>query len=99
MFDLYLIADTPYGPYTIFLNGGIIRGIKSLYQNITGYTAPYSVSVRPRVKIPPSMSGAVVSFYLVTVKAGKVPPVSRLQELGPQSLYVITFDKWQAVVK
>lgn len=98
-FDLYLIANTPYGPYTIFLNGRIMHGIKSLYRKVPGYAAPYSVTIKPKVKIPLSMKGATVSFYLVAVEAGKIPPVSSLQELGPRSPYVITFDKWQAVVK
>jgi len=32
------------------------------------------------------------------VDKGKIPPVSSLQDLVPRSLYVITFDKAQAVV-
>ncbi|MCX6340634.1 MAG: hypothetical protein NTX71_12065 [Candidatus Aureabacteria bacterium] len=98
VFDLYLFADTPYGPYTIFLDGRIMPGIQPLYRNVPGYAAPYSVTIRPGAKIPPSMAGTTVCFYLVTVEAGKIPPVSSLQELGPESLYVITFDKVQAVV-
>ncbi|MCX6340631.1 MAG: carboxypeptidase regulatory-like domain-containing protein [Candidatus Aureabacteria bacterium] len=97
-FDLYFIADTPYGPYTIFLDGKVVPGIQPLYRNVPGYAAPYSVTIKPGAKIPLSMAGATVCFYVVTVEAGKIPPVSSLQELGPGSLYVITFDKAQAVV-
>jgi len=97
-FDLYLIADTPNGPYTIFMDGRIVAGIQPLYRNVQGYAAPYSVTIMPGAEIPPSMSGAAVCFYVVTVDKGKIPPVSSLQDLVPRSLYVITFDKAQAVV-
>ena len=97
-FDLYLIADTPNGPYTIFLDGRIVAGIQPLYRNVRGYAAPYSVTVMSGAEIPSSMSGAAVCFYVVTVDTGKMPPVSSLQDLVPRSLYVITFDAAQAAV-
>jgi hypothetical protein len=97
-FDLYLIADTPNGPYTIFLDGRIAAGIQPLYRKVKGYAAPYSVTTMPGAEIPPSMAGAAVCFYAVTADAGKIPPVSSLQELAPKSPYVIMFDAAQAVV-
>jgi len=88
-FDFYILADTPYGPYTIFPNGSAVKGIRPIYANIPWYPAPFAMTIRPAAIIPYSMSGSVVTFYAAIVQAGMRPPVRSLAELEPDSPYVI----------
>jgi hypothetical protein len=97
-FDFYLLADTPAGIYTIYLNGRITKGITPLYRNVPNYDAPYSTTVSPAVKIPASMKGETITFYAVVVQAGKIPPVRRVSDLTPGTPYVILMDKKSATV-
>jgi hypothetical protein len=46
-----------------------------------------------KVELPLIMRGQQVTFYTVAIEAGKVPPVRSLEELSPDSLYVIMMDK------
>ena len=97
-FDFYLLADTPAGPYTIYLNGKIAKGIKPLYRNVKSFLKDYITTVRPAVKIPASMKGKTVTFYSVIVQAGKMPPVKKLSDLTPATPYVILMDRKAAAV-
>ena len=91
-FDFYLLADTPAGPYTIYLNGKIAKGIKPLYRNVKSFLKDYITTVRPAVKIPASMKGKTITFYALVIQAGKTPPVERLSDLTPDTPYVIMLD-------
>ena len=97
-FDFYLLADTPAGPYTIYLNGKIAKGITPLYRNVKSFLKDYITTVRPAVKIPASMKGKTVTFYAVVIQAGKTPPVKKLSELTPATTYVIMLDRKAGVV-
>ena len=97
-FDFYLLADTPAGPYTIYLNGRITKGVTPVYKNVKSFTKDYITTVRPAVKIPASMKGKTITFYAVVVQAGKKPPVKKLSELTPATTYVIMLDRKAGVV-
>jgi hypothetical protein len=92
-FDFYLLAETSVGVYTIYFNGTVEKGIHALYRNVPGFRAPFSTTINSAVNIPPSMEGETVTFYAVVVDAGKMPPVKRLSDLTPETLYVIMMDK------
>ena len=97
-FDFYLLADTPAGVYTIYLNGKIKKGITPLYKNVKSFTKDYITTVRPAVKIPAPMKGKTITFYIVAVEAGKKPPVRKLSDLTAFTQFVIMMDKASAVV-
>jgi len=99
-FDFYLLADTPAGVYTLYLDatGRVKKGIAPLYKNVKSYLKDFITTVRPAVKIPASMKGKTITFYAVIVQAGKRPPVRKLSELTPTTQYVILMDKAAAVV-
>ena len=97
-FDFYILADTPAGPYTLYLNGKVKKGITPLYKNVKSFTKDFITTVRPAVKIPASMKGKTITFYSVAVQAGKKPPVRKLSELTPTTQYVILLAKGAAVV-
>ena len=97
-FDFYLIVDTTAGPYTLYLNGNVKKGITPLYKNVKRFTKDYITTVRPKVKIPTSMNGKTVTFYAIFMQAGKVPPVRKLSDLTPTTPYVILMDKSSAVI-
>ena len=97
-FDFYILADTPAGPYTLYLNGKIKKGITPLYKNVQSFTKDFITTVRPAVKIPASMKGKTITFYTVIVQAGKKPPVKKLSDLTSTTQYVILMDKGAAVV-
>jgi hypothetical protein len=97
-FDFYLIADTPYGPYTIYLDGRVEKGIKALYRNVRGFEAPFVTAVRPQVILPLTMAGKEVTFYAAVIQAGRIPPVKSVSELTPETQYVIMMDKKTAMV-
>jgi hypothetical protein len=92
-FDFYILADTPYGSYTIFPNGPVVKGIRPIYTNIPWYPAPFAMTIRPAAIIPCSMSGSVVTLYAATVQAGMRPPVRSLAEVEPDSPYLILLSK------
>jgi hypothetical protein len=98
-FDFYLLADTPSGVYTIYLNGRITKGITPLYRNIKSFTRDYVTTVRPKVLIPSSMKGKTIILYAAFIQAGKVPPVRKLSDLTPAAQYVILMAKGAAVVE
>ena len=39
-----------------------------------------------------------MTFYTVVIEAGKMPPVRNLDELSPDSLYVIMMDEKRVTV-
>jgi len=92
-FDFYILADTPAGPYTLFLNGSIKKGITPLYKNVKSFTKDFITTVRPAVKIPASMKGKTITFYTVATDAGMRPPVRSLAEVEPTTAYVILLSK------
>jgi hypothetical protein len=92
-FDFYLLADTHYGPYTLYLDGRVEKGIKELYRNVQGVKAPFVETVRPQVILPLTMAGKEITFYAAVIQAGKTPAVIRLSELTPETLYVIMMDR------
>ncbi|MCX6340615.1 MAG: hypothetical protein NTX71_11970, partial [Candidatus Aureabacteria bacterium] len=97
-FDFYILADTPAGPYTLYLDGKVKKKITPLYKNVKSFTKDYITTVRPAVKIPASMKGKTITFYSVVVQAGKQPPVRKLSDLTPSTQYVILLAKASAVV-
>jgi hypothetical protein len=92
-FDFYLLADTPVGVYTIYLNGKIKKGITPLYRNVPKRSGGFSKTVSPAVRIPKSIKGETIIFYTVVVEAGKIPPVRSPSDLRPDSLYIIMMDR------
>jgi len=97
-FDAYLIADTPRGIYTLHLNGRIAGGIAPIARNVKRVNAVYEKTVLDNFRVPQGLKGTV-TFYLVTVNAGKMPPVSSLSQLTPRTPFVITLDKKAAVIR
>ena len=97
--DFYLLADTQYGPYTIYLDGRVEKGITALYRNVQGVKAPFVTTVRPQVILPLTMAGEEITFYAAVIQAGKIPPVKGLSELTPETLYVIMMDKKTATIE
>jgi hypothetical protein len=97
-FDFYILADTPAGVYTIYLNGAIKKGIFALYKNVPRFDAPFSTTIRPAVPIPASMKGKTITFYTVVTDAGKKPPVKKPSDITPTSPNVIFLDKAAVVV-
>jgi hypothetical protein len=96
-FDPYILADTPAGVYNIRLNGSITPGITPLFKNVLRFDAPFAATILPTVRIPASMKGKTITFYVVVVDAGRTPPVRSLSELTPTTRFVIMLDK-QAVL-
>lgn len=97
-FEFYLLADTPYGPYTISPNGSVKAGIRPVYADSDGFLSTVDVLIRPAAAIPYSMSGSTVTFYAAIVQSGKQPPVRSLSEVGPDTPNVILLSKDAAVV-
>jgi hypothetical protein len=93
-FDFYLIADTPYGAYTVSLDGSFERGITPLYSSVPFMQGLKAVTVYDNVAAPSWRPGAY-TFYSAAVEAGKVPPVSSLSERTSSIPYVIVFDQAQ----
>jgi hypothetical protein len=97
-FDFYFFVDTPAGPYTLYLDGRVKKGITPLYKNVKCFTKDYTTTVRPKVKVPASMKGKTVTFYAVVVQAGKKPSVSRVSDLAPDTLNVILMSQAPATI-
>jgi hypothetical protein len=94
LFDFFLLADTPYGVYTLFFNGVFSEGIEPLYMRVPGYRAPYSAKVFNNAAVP-LLTPGIYTFYAVAVEAGKTPPVGGLSELTPATPTVLAFAKKQ----
>lgn len=90
-FDFYLLAESPHGVYTIFLNGEFRRGIHAPYRAIHGCDAPYAAVIWPAMRVPPGIRGAF-TFYAVAVEAGRVPPVRSLAQLTQETPHVLSLD-------
>lgn len=93
-FDFYLLADTPYGVYTVALDGCFVQGITPLYSGVPYLQGQKSVTVYNNVTVP-SWRGGAYTFYSAAVEAGKIPPVSNLAELTSSTPYVIAFARAQ----
>jgi hypothetical protein len=88
-FDFYVLADTRYGPYTLYFSGRVERGIGPLYKRVPGFLAPFVMTVQPEAAVPPGMAGDDVTFYTGVIMAGRVPPVARLSDLTSDTPNVI----------
>ena len=44
------------------------------------------------------MKGKTTTFYTAVIEAGKKPPIKRLSDLTPDTLYVIMMDKKMVTV-
>jgi hypothetical protein len=95
----FLVEAPPYGVYTIFPDGSLERGIQPIYRGVPGLAAPLSKSIRAVNTLPAALKGKTLTFYLVSVDAGKIPPVPGLAALDADSPYVNAFDKRSAVVE
>jgi hypothetical protein len=92
-FDFYLLADTPYGIFTITLDGKISAGITPLFRNIPGIPAPIFETVWSQVVVPSGLQPGIYTFYTAAIEAGTVPPVASLADLLPTTPHVILLDK------
>lgn len=92
-FDFYFVADTPYGVFTVSLDGKITPGIKALYRNIPAYPAPEFRTVWSRVVVPTGLQPGIYTFYAAAIEAGTVPPMASLSDLQPTTPHVILLDK------
>ena len=97
-FDGYILADTPIGLFSIFLNGSISPGIKPIVSNIPNLKTVFEATILDGFRVPMSIRGATI-FYLVLVNTGKIPPVKSLATLKPDSLYVLLMAKKAIVVQ
>lgn len=95
-FDFYCVFDSPYGVYTLFLDGNFEKGIQPLYQGVPGYAAPAEVTIWNNVTVPPGIAGTF-TFYAVATDAGMIPPVASLGELTDGTPYVAAFSKKQVL--
>jgi hypothetical protein len=91
-FDFYLLADTPYGVYTLFPDGRVESGIHPVVLSVARHPAT-AMTFHPNIRIPEDMAEAPITFYAVAVDAGKIPPVSNLSGLGEGTPYVIHLGK------
>ena len=97
-FDYYMIADTQFGPYTLYFDGKAENGIRPLYRNVQGYPAPFARRIFCNAVLPLTMGGKQVTFYTAVIEAGKMPPVRNLDELSSNTLYVIMMDRKRVTV-
>jgi len=86
--DVYFLADTPYGVFTVFLDGSFALGIEALYDNLPGLRAPQSATIFNEVTIPALIPGTY-TFYAGAVEAGEMPPVAAVAEVTPYSPHVL----------
>lgn len=91
-FDFYIVADTPYGVYTVFLDGSFRQGMEPLYRDVHGLGGPLTETIFDGVAVP-GIAPGTYTFYAAAVEAGKVPPVSALAEITPSTPYIIAFDR------
>ena len=97
-FDAYILADTPIGIYSIFLNGMILPGITPAVRNVKSLGAPFKATILDGLNVPASIKGTT-TLYVVLVDAGKLPPVGSLSELTPTTQYVIFLGKKTITVR
>ncbi|MCX6356123.1 MAG: M28 family peptidase [Candidatus Aureabacteria bacterium] len=98
MFDFYLIAETPYGEYTLFFDGSYTKQLVPLYRGVPGYRAPYAVTIWNGVTVPQGIAGNF-TFYAVAVEAGEIPPVASVQDLSAGTPYVIALARQQVTFR
>jgi hypothetical protein len=91
-FDFYLVADTPYGVYTVFPDGSFAQGITPLYRSVPSLQGPKSATVYDNVTVPLWRVGSY-AFYSAAVEAGKVPPIATLADLTSTTPYVIALAR------
>lgn len=97
-FDFYIAADTPYGVYTVSLNGSLTHGVTPLYRSVPLLQGPKSATIYNNVTLPSLRSG-IYTFYSAAVDVGKVPPVSSLSELTTSTPYVIAFGRAPIILR
>lgn len=90
--DIYFLADTPYGLFTVFLDGSITAGIRPLFTGLPGIEAPIREDIWSSAPVPPWLIPGTYTFYFGAVEAGKVPPVSSLQEITVDTPNMVLFD-------
>jgi Zn-dependent M28 family amino/carboxypeptidase len=91
-FDFYIVADTPYGVYTVFLDGSFRQGIEPLCRDVHSLGGARAATIFDGVAVP-GIAPGTYTFYAAAVEAGKVPPVSALAEITPSTTYIIAFDR------
>ncbi|MCX6356804.1 MAG: hypothetical protein NT045_02840, partial [Candidatus Aureabacteria bacterium] len=96
--DFYLVAETPFGMYTIDLVGKITAGVRALYKNVPRAAAPQKKRISVRAAVPSSLAGEDVRFYTGAVKTGRVPGVP-LAEISMRSPHMLAFDREAATVR
>jgi hypothetical protein len=79
----------PAGTYTLHLDGRIAEGIEPVVRGMARLDAPLERTVLDRLACPARIAGRT-DLYLVTVVAGRMPPVARLSDLRRDSPHVIT---------
>ncbi|MCX6339438.1 MAG: linear amide C-N hydrolase [Candidatus Aureabacteria bacterium] len=98
-FDLYVVATGAGQTWTIYLDGKVEEGIKPVLKNQPGARAPILLSVTPGAVFPIEARGQQVTFYVVAVEAGKIPPALSLEGLAENTPNVIYMDKEQMTIK
>lgn len=102
-FDLYIVVETPIGLFTIDLEGRVARvidgiGIQPVAANVSGCTAPWEATIWKDRPVPATVRG-LCTFYVGTIQTGETPPVPTLADMGPETLYVISFNTQTVEVK
>lgn len=98
-FDLYVIAKGAGRTWSIYLDGEVEEGIIPVLENQPGARAPILRSVTPQAVFPIGAIGTQVTFYVVAVEAGKIPPIPFLDALSENTPYVIFMDAETMTVK
>ena len=98
-FDLYIIATGAGRTWSIYLDGEVEEGIQPVLENQPGAKAPILRSVAPQAVFPIGEIGKEVTFYVVAVEAGKIPPIPSLEQLSGDTPYVIFMDAEMMTVK
>jgi len=98
-FDLYVLAQTPLGIYTLYPSGLLKKGIHKTLKNVPGFNAPYTNTFAVIPPVPQLLSGREVTFYIAVVEAGRIPPCRSLSGLTERTPYVISMDKEPMTVK
>jgi hypothetical protein len=91
-FDFYLLLETPFGIFTVSLDGILTPGIQALFRNVSGYQAPEFRTVWSHLTVPQGLPQGIYTFYAVAVEAGTLPPVAGPSDLLPTTPRVILLD-------
>jgi hypothetical protein len=91
-FDFYLLLETPFGIFTVSLDGILTPGIQALFRNVSGYQAPEFRTVWSHLTVPQGLPLGIYTFYAVAVEAGTLPPVAGPSDLLPTTPRVILLD-------